>query len=496
MPGQHITSVQVKRYMSYRKEGKTQALAAAKAGFSERSARNIEKRGGISKAKRTYRTRPDPLKAVWESEVVPCLEREPHLQARTLLDYLQARHEGEYPDKLLRTLQRRVRHWKAVHGPAKEVIFRQNHLPGQQGISDFTAGGELKITIQGSPFNHLLYHYRLPYSGWEYGQVILGGESFPALAGSLQNALWECGGCPRTHRTDSLSAAYKNLTKKELEDFTAGYEELCDNYKMEPTRNNKGKSHENGSIESANRHLKSRLDQRLMIRGSRDFCSVDEYKQFVREVVTGHNRRIHSRYLAECCHLQGLPQRRSISYTESRARVTSSSTIELKRVTYSVPSKFIGMILKCHLHDDRIECHIGPDLVLTLPREHAHRKRVQQINYRHIIHSLVRKPAAFWNYVHRDQLFPTAAFKQAWELLVGRLDSRKACREYVGILYQAAIGEREVVVNGYLERCLDAHRLPSASEVQELFWTSPHPPVVNAACGDLASYTQLLGVAQ
>ena len=404
------------------------------------------------------------------------------------MDYLQDQYTDQYPERILRTLQRRVRQWKAVHGPEKEVIFRQKHPPGWQGISDFTHANSLEVTLAGEPFNHLLYHYRLSYSGWSYAQVILGGESFSALGENLQHALWLSGGVPQTHRTDSLSAAYKNLSNKEQEDFTQAYHHLCAHYDLEPTTNNKGQSHENGTVESAHRHLKQRLRQALLLRGSFDFASLDAYKQFLRETIDRHNRRIHKLYLEEREHLRDLPETKTTDYNQERVVVTSSSTICVRRVLYSVPSRLIGMVLKIHLYDDRLECYVGSDHVETLTRKRTH-KRAKQIHYRHVITSLARKPQAFWNYIHREELFPRFAFRQAWEVLKQAHDKRMACREYVAILKEAASREEEV--NSYLEACLEAGRLPQSKQIVK----TPHHelPQFDTACGNLSDYDQLIG---
>jgi hypothetical protein len=433
--------------MKLKKRGYTQQTAAAKSGFCERSARNIEKRGGVAPSKKRESTRIDPFSKVWEQELVPMLEKEPKLQAKTLLESLQQKYSDQFPDNVLRTLQRRVKKWRALYGPDKEVIFRQNHPPGWQGLSDFTDANELGITILNQPFDHLLYHYRLAFSGWAYAEVILGGESFPALMEGLQNALWHCGGVPQTHRTDSLSAAFKNLTKQE--DLTEGYQEFCAHYNMEPTRNNRGVSHENGTIEASHRHLKNRIDQALMVRGSRNFDSIDAYRQFIRELVVSHNRRIHKTYLEELVHLQDLPERKTTDYAEERAPVTNSSTILVKGVVYSVPSRLIGETLKIHLYDDRLECFVGGDRVITLERKRRKKSYEKQINYRHLIAALVRKPGALKNYIYKEAFFPTLAFKQTWELLSEQHEINKACKEYVMILSEAAKGENEEIINAF-----------------------------------------------
>jgi hypothetical protein len=382
-----------------------------------------------------------------------------------------------------------VRKWRAIYGPSKEVIFRQNHPPGWQGLSDFSPASKLEVTIQGELLEHNLYHYRLAFSGWEHAEIILGGESFTALAEGLQNAIWACGGTPETHRTDSLSAAFKNLAKHEQEDLTERYKDVCLHYNMEPTRNNRGVSHENGTIESSHRHLKTRIDQTLMVRDSRDFESVGAYRQFVREIINRHNRRIHKAYLEELVYLCDLPVRRTTDYTEERVRVTSSSTISVKCIIYSVPSRLIGETLKVHLYDDRLECFVGGTHVVTLPRLRKKNKYVHQINYRHLIGELVRKPGAFKNYIFKEELFPTLAFRQTWEQLSKIHDSRKACREYVAILKEAGQGDREQKVSLFLERKLEESGVAGASEVQALFaQSSSELPELNTPCDELSNY--------
>lgn len=494
MPGRRINEYQIGLYMKYRNEGQSQKTASAKAGFCERSARSIENRDyQLARSPRKWRTRPDPFAEVWESELLPKLEQEPKLQAKTLLEDLQERYPGKYSDKQLRTLERRVKQWRATKGPEKEIIFRQNHPPGWQGLSDFTDASSLEIRIQGELLEHRLYHYRLSYSGWEYANVVLGGESYSALTENLQKALWQSQGAPLTHRTDSLSAAFRNLTKEAIEDQTRAYHEFCSHYGMEPTRNNKGVSHENGSIEVSHKHLKNRVDQALLIRGSRDFSSVDDYKEFLREVTKKHNRRVHKVYLEELAALQSLPEGRAVDFAEERVRVTTSSTIMVKNSCYSVPSRLIGSILKVHVYDDRLECFVGGDHTLTLERVRSNKRRGSNINYRHLIGQLVRKPGAFQNYVYQHACFPTLAFRQAWEWMQTHYSSREACREYVGILAEAAKDDREQTVSLHLERSLLKGTCPKLAEIRALFHShSTSIPVVESDCDSLESYAQLL----
>jgi hypothetical protein len=495
MPGKKINQIQIGLYMKFRKEGKSQISAAAKAGFSERSARNLKKRQHQeASTTRNWKTRKDPFEDVWESKIVSRLDLYPNLQAKTLLEELQLEYPEQFPDNLLRTLQRRVRQWKATHGPAKEIIFRQDHPPGFQGLSDFTPANNLHVSINGELLDHNLYHYRLAFSGWEHAEVVLGGESFSALAEGLQNALWLCGGVPETHRTDSLSAAFKNLSLKEKEDFTKGYEELVAHYGIEATRNNKGVSHENGAIEASHRHLKSRIDQALMIRGSRDFSSIDEYRQFIREILMRRNQRIRKAYMEELAYLKDLPERKTTDFTEERVKVTNSSTIQVKSIVYSVPSRLIGMTLKVHLYDDRLELFVGGEWVLNLKRQRRNKKRVYQIDYRHLIDQLIKKPGAFKNYIYKEAMFPTLAFRLTWEKLLETYDNRKACREYLGILKEAAHRDREDCVSHYLEKELARGVVPTRSEVRSLFYKESETlPEIESCCVNLEDYDHLIG---
>src|SRR3954447_19936582 len=132
-----------------------------------------------------------------------------------------------------RTLERRIRSWRAVHGDEQEVIFRQLHQPGRAGLSDFTDMGDAGITVAGAPLDHRLYHFRLAYSGFEHAHVVLGGEGFVALAGGgesllawgggRQIALGRRGGPRGGHRPTTLSPPSQNLDGAAEEDLTRRY---------------------------------------------------------------------------------------------------------------------------------------------------------------------------------------------------------------------------------------------------------------------------------
>jgi hypothetical protein len=453
------------------RKNKSQELAAAKAGISERSARRIESLATLPSQtpRRYWRSRADPFADVWDAEVVPLLKGAPKLMAVTLLRKLQDDHPERFSDGVLRTLQRHIRHWRALEGPAKEVFFPQDHAPGQRGLSDFTAMGELRITIASEPFAHILYHFVLAFSRWEHAEVVEGGESFEALSKGLQNALWQAGGSPQEHRSDSLSAAFKNLAQEE--DFTARYTALLDHYGMAGTRNNRGLSHENGSVEASHRYLKEAIEQALLLRGHRDFEDRAAYEGFVREAVMRRNRRNAAAFRIEREQLQDLPERRTTDFVEEEARVTRCGTFTVRGVLYSAPSRLIGHRLKVRLYSDRLECFLSGALVLTLARGRRSpiNGRGRMIDYRHFVDALKRKPQAFKGLVFRDELFPREAYRRMWEQLECRLPQRQACQTIVALLEMAARDGVEGVLAERLQALLAAGELPDVKRLREEF---------------------------
>src|SRR5215469_6032327 len=454
----------------------TRETAAAKAGFSTSTGARLDADARMPSQKRAPRgrRRPDPLVEYWDSEIVPMLRASPGLRPITLLLEMQRRHAG-FPDNLRRTLERRIRHWQALHGPEREVIFRQEHPPGQQALSDFTDARELGVTIADVPFHHRLYHFCLAYSHWEHAHVVLGGESFVALAEGLQNALWALGGAPEEHRSDSLSAAFRNLEPGAAEDLTRRYEALCAHYGMTPTRNNRGIAHENGSIEGPHGHLKRALQQALLLRGSSDFADLDAYRRFVDEVVGRANAGRRKLLEIERTKLQSLPPRRTDEFDEELITVTRNSGFLLRHVFYTVPSRLIGHRLRVRLYDDRLECLLGGTRVLTLrrgrvPKGQPDRGRCGHVvDYHHVIHALHRKPMALLNLVYRDQLFPRDAFRHTWDRLVATQASRNACRTMVGLLALAHDRACEAELALALQAILDAGEVPDLTTLQRRF---------------------------
>lgn len=474
----------------------TPTAAAAKAGFSTATAYRLEVSIRLPSEKKTTRTRrrPDPLAGIFDEEVVPMLENAPGVRSVTIFEELMRRHP-ELTPKVRRTLERRVRAWRAMHGPEQEVIFRQVHRPGRLGLSDFTDMSDLKVTIAGIPLEHRLYHFRLVYSGFEHAHVVLGGESFVALAEGLQNALWALGGAPAEHRTDSLSAAFKNLDRAARDDLTSRYEALCAHYGMTPSRNNRGVAHENGSIESAHGHFKRAMRDALLLRGSRDFESLPVYRGFIDELVSRRNVRNRGPIDVERDMLLVLPRQRTQDFEETLVRVTSSGGFTLRKVFYTVPSRLIGHQLRVRLYDDRLELFIGATALMTLPRGKApaNGKRGHVVDYRHVIHALRRKPMALLNLVYRDQLFPRDAYRRTFEVLLTELGDRAACRRMVELLSLAHDRGCEAELAAELEALLEDGQLPDMAALRQRFGPDPAAlPHIHVPLGSLADYEALL----
>jgi len=497
MPGKRITDHQVLKFKNHRRT-LPQVAAAAKVGISERSARRIETGESLPSQRlvRPWRTREDPLAAVWEGEVLPLLTVSPHLAAVTLLEELDRRYPGGYGPSMLRTLQRRVRHWRAVHGAEREVFFAQEHPPGRQGLSDFTVADDLDVSLQGVPFAHRLYQFALAHSGWRHSTVVDGGESFAALSAGLQDALWRLCGVPEEHRTDSLSAAFRNLSASERDDQTQRYEALCRHYGMRATRCNLGESHENGSIESRHDSLKEALRQALTLRGTRDFENRATYDAFVETIVQRMNSRISKQLEVERSMLRPLPARRTAEFAELSARVSKYGIFTIKGVQYSAPSRLIGHRLVVRQYAERIECWLGGQRVLECRRA-THRdgqRHPRCIDYRHLIEGLKRKPGAFARWVLRDAVFPRAVYRQTWEKLAAALPEREACKTIVGLLVLAADGH-EAELAAELEQLGARNELPDLDALKARL--SPRTsviPAVKVTLPQLTSYDMLLAV--
>jgi len=471
MPGRHINDHQMRLYMKSRLTEKKPA-AAAQASMSLKTAYRIESdpRLPSQKGAPRGRRRPDPLIAIFDSEIVPMLEASPGLRPIGIFEEMRRRHP-ELPESVRRTMERRIRQWRAMNGQDRDVIFRQVQEPGRMGLSDFTEMNDLAVRISGAVLDHRLYHFRLACSGFEHVHVILGGESYVALAEGLQNALWALGGAPREHRSDSLSAAFRNLDCDAREDLTQRYDALCAHYHMEPTRNNRGVAHENGAIESPHGHLKHSIRDALLMRGTMDFEDLIAYRSFLDEIIGRKNARNRNRIDAERAVLQPLPNTRTADYEKALVYVTSSGGFVLKNVFYTVPSRLIRHRLRAHLFDDRVELFVGGSRVLSLVRGRRGRdgKRGHVVDYRHVIHALRRKPMALLNLVYRDQLWPRQAYRDMFDHLCEELSERGACKLMVELLSIAHERTCEAQLAVLLTDDLAAHRLPDLKALRTRF---------------------------
>jgi hypothetical protein len=335
----------------------------------------------------------------------------------------------------------------------------------------------------------------LAYSHWSFIKVVQGGESYTALSQGLQEALQKLGGCPKEHRTDSLSAAFKNLENKAQEDMTIRYNTLCRHYGMTATRNNRGKGHENGSVESPHGHLKRRIEQALLLRGNSEFESVAAYQAFIDVIVAKSNRRNAKAVSIERKVLQPLPKTSTIDYSEQRAVVSSSSTIEVRRVIYTVPSRLQGEVLNVRIYNDRLVCYLGSQHVVTLQRVHPKdRRRGRQVDYRHVIHSLVKKPQAFRYSQLRDDLLPDATYRLIWQAIDKIMAPQEACKFIVGLLHLAATHNCEKILGEMVADTLESGKQISLAHLQKQFCKRPNHPQLELEIvhHPLEKYNQLI----
>ena len=486
-----VTDEQVRLLRQKQMEGKTQETAAAAAAMSVRSARKWQ-RGALptgTKKARTWRTREDPFAEIWDREVAPLLGSDAKgvLQATTVLGWLQDKHPGRYDDGLLRTLQRRLRDWRALHGPAKEVFFEQEHVPGREAAFDFTNCNELGVTIGGEVFEHLLFEFVLTYSSWTWIDLAF-GETYEAMSAGLQGAVWDLGGVPSVWRSDNLSAATHDLKQSAGRTLTQRYKSLLDHYGTTSTRIEPGESHQNGAVEQRHYRTKRAIAEALVIRGSVDFVDVAVYRVFVLEIVARHNRRVEPKLAEERAVLRPLPSAAVPTYTVFQPRVRKWSTVRVGHQTYSVPSRLIGHFVEARRHPDTIEILYRKKTVEVMPRVRG--DGAARIDYRHVIWSLVTKPGAFARYRYREELFPTLAFRRTYDALKARTE--RADVEYLRILHLAA-STMEKPVEDALIAMLDAGDAISFDAVRDRVDPArPVVPTIAIPAPDLAAYDRLL----
>jgi hypothetical protein len=434
-----ITQQQYKRLMSEYQKNENLSDSAMKADVDRHTARKYIKAGQSPaelQAQHTWRTRPDPLDKVWE-EVAGMLRDAPELEAKTLFEYFLERPESGLEEGHLRTFYRRVRHWRATQGPEQEVFFAQEQQPGQMLQLDWTYARELQVTIQGEVLDHLFCHCVLPYSNWQWASRCI-SESFLSLVTGLQATLGQLGSCPLYLGTDNTSAATHELEQMpgRSRAYNSDYLELCTHYDLRPLTINIACPHEHGDVESQNRHLKRRLEQHLILRGSREFASLEEYDRFVLRVVQAANAKRQKPLAEELARMRPLPVGRLAEYREYEPVVSSHSLIRVRKHAYSVPSRLIGHTLRVELHEAELKVYLAREFLFCLPRLRGDRGAL--VDFRHVIGPLLRKPGAFIHYRHREALYPSAVFRAAYDRLVADHGERPGVIEYLQVLKLAA----------------------------------------------------------
>ena len=451
-----ITKQQYQRLMNeYKKTGKIE-VSALKADVARHTARKYIAAGKCPaelQAQHTWRTRPDPLDKIW-AEVTRMLRAAPELEAKTLYEHFLARPESGLEESHLRTFYRRVRQWRATQGPEREVFFAQAHKPGERLQLDWTHARELQVRIQGEALDHLFCHCVLPYSDWQWATRCI-SESFLSLVSGLQAALTQLGKSPPHLGTDNTSAATHELVEfpGRPRGYNADYLELCSHYDLTPLTSNVRCPHEHGDVESQNRHLKRRLEQHLILRGSREFPSLEAYDQFVQGVVRAANAKRQKRLAEELACMRPLPAGRLAEYREYQPVVSSQSLIRVKKNGYSVPSRLIGHTLRVELHEAELKVYLARDFLFCLPRLRGDRGAL--VDFRHVITPLLRKPGAFINYRHREALYPSVVFRAAYDRLVADHGERPGVIEYLHVLQlagQETVEKVEPVLQAQLAR--------------------------------------------
>lgn len=458
-----VTKKQVRRLFEIMSREKNLTKAALLSGMDVKTGRKYTKSGLLPdemRKKHTWPTRKNPFKDDW-GEIKPYLQANPGLEAKTLFEYLKEKYPDKYQDGQLRTLQRKIKIWRATEGPAKEVFFPQIHYPGALGASDFTHMNSLGITINRGKFNHMLYHFVLTYSNWETVNICF-SESFESLSEGLQKALWKLGGVPLKHRTDKLSAAVnKGCNRKELTD---SYTTLLKHYDIKGVSTNPNSGHENGDVEQSHNRLKKAVSQALMMRGSRDFKSRSEYEDFLRNLTQKQNLGRQKRFDEEKKLLKRLPADKINNKKVFNLKVGKSCTINVMHNTYSVNSRLRGEYIEIRVNAETLEVRYGQKQVDTLPRLRGESKSA--INYRHIIDWLRKKPGAFEEYRYRDDLFPSTTFRIAYDLLKKKYPDT-GNKRYIEVL-NLADKETETGVEKALKYLLEKDIEPCCENIKQI----------------------------
>ena len=488
-----ITKQQYRKLMSEYQETGNVTISAMKAAMSRPTAQKYLEAAeppNELQAKHGWRTREDPLEGIWPQAIV-MLEEAPDLEAKALFEYLLERSPGTVQEQHLRTFQRRVKLWRMQYGPDKEVFFAQDWEAGRAMQLDWTNANELGVTIAGQPFEHLLCHSVLPHSNWEWATSCL-SESLLSLRQGLQTFLRRLGKAPLEIQVDNSSAATHRVGGADTgREFNEQFVSLCDHYGLKPRTIKIGCPNENGDVESSNGHLKRRLCQHLLLRGSRDFESHEAYDRFLEQVLERGNQGRRTKLQEELAVMKPLPPTRLSEYDEVVCTVGSGSTIRVKKVAYSVPARLIGQDIKVEIYERELKLYSGRELLLSLPRQCGNGGVV--LDYRHVIDHLLRKPGAFERYRYREQLFPSRLFRQAYDQLVARQGQRQGAIEYLRLLKLASeVGESDVEMM-LIEYTCPPYPQWSMESLRQLLQPDTRPPLeIVELQPELDSYDALL----
>jgi hypothetical protein len=494
------SDAQVRKLMKeMQKHGKV-GVAADRSGMDRKTARKYVRACKLPselEQPRWWRTRKDPIAEEDWAFVEAQLADSPGLQAKTLFEMLQERRSTPYSEGQLRTLQRRVKHWRATKGPDKEVFFSQAHRPGEAAQTDFTHATELGVMIAGIPLVHMLCHFVLPYSNWQSVTVCM-SESLLALRRGIQTALFRLGHYPHWHQTDNSTAATHTVGDGKRK-FNEEYESMMAHFGMKPRTTEVGAKEQNGDVEASNGALKRRIAQRLLVRGSSDFDSVEAYENWLAaDPIERANAARHERLTHELTVMPAVRASRLPEFREQDVTVTGWSTIRVDHNAYSVPSRLIAERVRVRIFERHLEVYYAQKQQLSIAR--AAGRNNHRINYRHIIWSLVRKPGAFARYRYREDLFPSLTFRKTYDAITGTVPTTGKDLEYLRILHLAA-ATSEADVEAALSMLLDAHKPPTAEAVKELLGTQENhehslEAARHAAAPACASYQSSLELAQ
>ena len=495
-----VEDAQVRRLMEEMTKHGQVGRAAMKSGMDRKTARKYVCLGKLPSEQptdRTWRTRKDPFEGSW-----PTIERmlvaTPELEVKAMFEWLCEREPATYDRRHLRTLQRRDRQWRAAQGPEQRVMLAQRHRPGEAAQTDFTWATQLGVTIGGKAFDHMLCVFVLPYSNWQWATVCL-SESMAALRRGIQAALFQLGRVPIYHQTDHSTAATHRISAAKAAPsspprvFNEQYEALMRHLGMTPRTTQVGAKEQNGDVEASNGALKRRLEQALLLRGSRDFEDTSAWQTFIETVVRKANTSRQERVDEELTAMRPLNVDKLPEFIELTVRVSQWSTLRVHHCGYSVPSRLIGHKVTVRLFEERLEVYYGGKQHLKCERLCGRNRH--RIDYRHVIWSLVRKPGAFARYVYREEMFPSVVFRRAYDAIQDPHRGIKGDLQYLRILHLAA-STQEADIEAALHLLLDEKITPDIDRIRALVKTEDafeSAPPLQAMAVDLSEYDGLLG---